>query len=179
MENDLQTKTGIRSHPALMAIFVSLLVLMQFGWSNVRGTGFERFFIDEITVKPAAWLIARLTSEIPVQAIGSHLNAPGGGINILNGCDGMDIVLLLVAAMLVAPIPAYQRLTGILAGSGLIYLCNQVRILALFYSCRTDKALFNLLHGLIAPVLLIFVASAFFVLWLGISNSKAKPAKAV
>ena len=166
MKKDLQDDTGLRSYLALMVIFVSLLVLMQFGWSNVRGTELERIFIDEITVKPAAWLIAHITPGISVHAIGSHLNAPGGGINILNGCDGMDVVLLLAAAMLVAPITIYQRVAGILTGSILVYLCNQLRILALFYSYRTDKSLFSLLHGTIAPILLIVIAAAFFVLWL-------------
>jgi exosortase family protein XrtM len=126
--------------------------------------------INEMTVKPAAWLIAHITPEVSVQAAGSRLVAPGGGINILNGCDGMDIVLLLIAAMLVAPIPVYWRISGMLAGSGLIYCCNQLRILALFYSYRTDKPLFSLLHGMVAPILLILVVTVFFVFWLWLRN---------
>jgi exosortase family protein XrtM len=127
-----------------------------------------------MTVKPSAWLIARITPDIAVHAIGSHLSAPGGGINILNGCDGMDVVLLLVAALLVAPIPVHCRLSGIFVGAGLIYLFNQARIIALFYSYRTDKSMFNILHGMIAPILLILIAGLFFVIWIGLNNRDLK-----
>lgn len=170
LKNDLHVNNGLRSPLVLMVLFVCLLLVMQIGWDYVRSDGLERLVIDEMTVKPAAWLIAQITPEVSVLAAGSRLVAPGGGINILNGCDGMDIVLLLIAAMLVAPIPVYWRLSGILTGSVLVYCCNQLRILALFYSYRTDKPLFSLLHGMVAPILLILVVTVFFVLWLWLYN---------
>ena len=170
LKDNLHSNNGLRSPLMLMVLFVCLLLVMQFGWNYVRSGGLERLLINEMTVKPAAWLIARITPEVSVQAAGSHLVAPGGGINILNGCDGMDVVFLLIAAMLVAPIPVYWRLSGMLTGSCLIYCCNQLRILALFYSYRTDKPLFSLLHGMVAPILLILVVAVFFVLWLWLHN---------
>lgn len=160
-----------------MVVFVTLLVLLQYLWGHARGTELERFFINEMTVKSSAWLISSITPDIAVQARGSHLNAPGGGINILNGCDGMDVVLLLAAAMLVAPIAVQWRVAGILSGGALIFLCNQLRILALFYSYRADRPLFSLIHGMVAPILLILIAAVFYVLWLGIFNNEPKPAK--
>jgi exosortase family protein XrtM len=153
-----------------MVLFVCLLLVMQIGWGYVRSEGLERVVVEEMTVKPAAWLIAHITPDVSIKASGSRLVAPGGGLNILNGCDGVDVVLLLIAAMLVAPIPVYWRLFGILTGGGVIYCCNQLRILALFYSFRTDKPLFSLLHGIVAPILLILVVTVFFVLWLWLHN---------
>jgi exosortase/archaeosortase family protein len=57
-------------------------------------------------------------------------------------------------------------LGGIINGSLLIYAVNELRILALFYAFRTDKALFQLLHGTIAPLILITIAGAFYYFWL-------------
>ena len=179
MGENLPQSIVSRSRFILMASFICLLVAMQFGWSQVRGTELERMIVDEMTAKPSAWLIARITPDIPVRAIGSRLIAPGGGVNILNGCDGTDIVLLLVAAMLVAPITPLQRLSGILIGSGLIYVCNQARIIALFYSYRADKPVFNLLHGLVTPILLILVATSFYILWLGIYHGEDSSQKSI
>jgi exosortase family protein XrtM len=177
LKNSLQSRPGLRAHPGLMLLFVLLLMAMQFGWGYVRGSQIEHLFIDELTVKPAAWLITLITPEIPVQATGNHLAAPGGGLNILNGCDGTDVMFMLVAALLVAPLPLQRRLAGILYGCGLIYICNQARILALFYSYRSDRSLFNLLHGLIAPMLLICIATVFFVLWFGMKDRSLKSAR--
>jgi exosortase/archaeosortase family protein len=179
LKNDLHSNNGLRSHIVLMVLFVCLLLVMQIGLDYVRSDGLERLVIDEMTVKPAAWLIAHITPGVSVEAAGSRLVAPGGGINILNGCDGMDVVLLLIAAMLVVPIPVYWRLSGILTGSGVIYCCNQLRILALFYSYRTDKPLFNLLHGMVAPILLILVVTVFLVLWLWLHNRSQQSETAI
>lgn len=166
-ESDVQPSSRSRSLLALTAIFIGLFAIMQLGWSNARSTWVERLVIDQITVKPAVWLITRITPEIPVQATGPHLKAPGGGINILNGCDGMEVIFLLAAAMLIAPIPVKWRLTGTVIGSVMVYVCNQGRILALFYSYRNDRPLFDLLHGMITPILMILIAAGFYVIWLG------------
>ena len=163
----LPSKTNSRSRLVLMINFVVLLLALQLGWNYARDTALERLFINEITVKPSAWMISHLTPDIPILAIGSHLGAPGGGINILNGCDGMEVVLLLVAAMLIAPISIQYRLLGILLGSCIIFVCNQARILAMFYSYRADKAIFNLLHSIVAPISLVLIAAVFYMLWLG------------
>ena len=150
-----------------LGMFLGSFLVMQTLYGMARGTWIERLSVDQMTVKPAAWLIDRLTPEVAVQAVGSRLKAPGGGINIINGCEGTEVVFLIVAAMLVAPISWRWRLLGMVAGSLLVFVTNQGRILALFYAYRADKPLFDLLHGIVAPVLLILVTIVFFVWWVG------------
>jgi exosortase/archaeosortase family protein len=146
--------------------FVALYAVMQFGWSSARDTWLERITIDEMTVKPAAWLINHITPEVMVQAAGTRLKAVGGGINILNGCEGLDVVFLLAAALLVAQLDMKWRLLGIGIGSIAMLSCNQLRILVMFYANRFDKAWFELFHGIIAPIALILIAAGFFMFWL-------------
>jgi exosortase family protein XrtM len=148
-------------------LFLGAFIAMQTLYGMARGTWIERLNVDELTVKPAAWLIDRLTPEVAVQAVGSRLRAPGGGINIINGCEGTEVVFLIVAAMLVAPMAWRWRLLGIVTGSLLVFISNQGRILSLFYAYRADKPLFDLLHGVVAPLLLVLVTILFFVWWLG------------
>lgn len=159
---------------ARIALFVGLYAVLQFGWNNARGSWLERVVIDELTVRPAAWLINQITPEIMVQAVGTRLKAAGGGINILNGCEGLDIVFLLTAAMLVAQLTMKWRLLGIGIGSIAILSCNQARILAMFYVNRSDKALFELLHGIVAPIALILLATGFFMFWLEYFGGRPK-----
>jgi exosortase family protein XrtM len=147
-------------------LFAGLFAAMQFGWNSARDTNLERVAIDDLTVSPAAWLINHITPEIMVQAVGTSLKATGGGINILNGCEGSEVVFLLAAAMMVAQLRMKWRLLGMLIGSIAILSCNQLRILALFYVSRSDKALFELIHGIVAPIALILIATGFFIFWL-------------
>lgn len=55
----------------------------------------------------------------------------------------MELVFLLIAGFVVAPLAGRSRILGVLAGIPLIYVLNQARILALFYSNRNDPDLFD------------------------------------
>lgn len=149
-----------------VVLFLTVFALLQWGWSEARGTWIERLIVDRMTVKTAAAVIATLDPATGVQAVGSRLKADGGGINILNGCEGIEVLFLLAGALLVAPLVWRMRLLGLVAGGGLVFVLNQVRVIALFYAFRSDRALFDTLHGVIAPLLLILATGAFFVVWL-------------
>jgi exosortase/archaeosortase family protein len=148
---------------AFLAIFAGLQSL----YGAAKGTWVERFVIDRATVKTAAWIIDKADPQVMVQPVGTRLRAPGGGINILNGCEGMDMLCLVIAAMLVAPLAWKAKLAGVVAGTCFIFVLNQARIVALFYSFRANTAVFEMLHGLVAPLILITAAGIFFTLWLG------------
>lgn len=150
-----------------MVAFLAVFVLLQSLYGQARGTWFERVLIDHLTVETAARLIETFTPEVGVVAVGSRLKAPGGGVNVLNGCEGTEAMFLLGAAMLVAPLALRWRLLGLL-GSGLfIFAVNQIRVLLLFYTFRADRPLFDVLHGFVAPLVLVVLAMMFFVAWTG------------
>jgi exosortase family protein XrtM len=146
--------------------FVLLFALLQLGWQSLRGTAVERFVIHDLTVQPAARLISLLTPAVHVQAVDFSLRAPGGGLNILNGCEGIEALFLLCAAFAVVPLPWRQRVTGLLLGSGVIFVVNQARILLLFYAYRASHDWFDPLHAMITPIAVILAVSAYFYAWL-------------
>jgi exosortase/archaeosortase family protein len=146
--------------------FFALFFAMQSWYASERGLWVEQLVIDQLTVEPAAWLINLLDPDVGVLAIGSKLRAPGGGINVLNGCEGTDVLFLLVAGLLISPLPWRARLAGALVGTALVFSLNQVRVVALFYAFRADRELFGVLHGLVTPVMLIAAMAVFYMLWL-------------
>jgi exosortase/archaeosortase family protein len=146
-------------------VFALVTALLQYGWKQARDTAFERAVIDVATVQTSAALIRQLTPEVQAQAVGPRIRAPGGGINILNGCEGTEALFLLVAAMAAHRASWRQRAVGLLAGTVVVFGLNQLRVLALFYSYRSDRALFDQLHGLVTPLLLICAAVALFAAW--------------
>ena len=149
-----------------LVIFIALFSGMQSGYSASKGGSVERAVIDIATVRTAAVLINLVTPQINVRAEGPRLKAAGGGLNVLNGCEGIDVAFLLIAAMLVAPLAWRWRLGGLLVGLPLVFMLNQARVLALFFAYRSDQAMFNLLHGAVAPLLLIVCVGGFFAIWL-------------
>jgi exosortase/archaeosortase family protein len=155
-----------------LVFFLAVFATLQGLYEAAKGSWVERLVIDHATVQTAAWLIDTVDPSVGVTPAGPRLRAPGGGINILNGCEGTEAVFLMIAAMLVAPLPLRARLGGLLAGTLVVFVLNQARVVALFYAFRSDKAVFDMLHGIVGPLLLIITAAAFFVIWL---NRYASP----
>jgi exosortase/archaeosortase family protein len=151
---------------ARMAAFLGAFTAQQLAWQGLRGGLVERLVIHWGTVRPAALWISLLTPATHVQAVGFSLLAPGGGLNILNGCEGLEALFLLSAAFLAVPFPIRLRVRGLLVGVLVVFAVNQLRILVLFYAYRTDPALFDPLHGTVTPIAVVLVVSAYFYAWL-------------
>jgi len=145
-------------------VFLLILATLQGGWSALRGSAAERAVIDLATVGTAVALVNRLTPEVAARAHGARIQAAGGGINVLNGCEGTEVLFLLWAALLAAPLSWQWRIQGAVLGAVWVFALNQVRLLALFYSYRSNRPMFDLLHGLVAPAVLV-AATLLFVAW--------------
>ncbi len=153
--NEANTTSQQRPVWLMVGLFILTVIILQWAWAQARGAAIERAVIDSATVGSAVLLINAITPEVQARAVGSRIKAPGGGINVLNGCEGTEVLFLFAAAMLAYPFSWRTRLTGLLTGTALIFVANQARLLALFYSYQSDRALFNQLHGLVMPLALI------------------------
>jgi exosortase/archaeosortase family protein len=140
--------------------------LLQQGWEAARGGPLEHFVIHEATVRPAALLIDLMTPGLHVAAIGYTLHSPGGGINVLNGCEGTEVWLLLAAAFAVAPLRVRARVLGAVLALPLVLLLNDLRLVGLFYALRFERDAYAALHGTVTPVLLVCAAAIYFHAWL-------------
>ena len=147
-------------------LFLAIFVLLQTCWNAASGTTIERLLIDQATVAAAAVWVRILTPDLDVIAVGTTLTAPGGGINVLKGCEGTEVVFLLLAAFAVAHMSWRARLTGMVVGTMLVYVLNQIRVIALFYAYRQDPVLFDQLHGTLGPLTMILLVGAYYFFWL-------------
>ena len=151
---------------AALSIFLLSFAVLQGLYSQHSGGALERFFVETLGSDPAVLLIQILTPEVHARADGARILATGGGISIRAGCEGSEVFFLLVSAFLTVPLPWRSRLAGLLAGALLVAALNQCRILALFYSFRANRELFDLLHTIVAPIVLIALTGLFFHAWL-------------
>lgn len=145
-----------------MAIFLGVFGILQWAWDEARETWVERLVIHQATVKPAAALVQVITPEANARPVAASIKAPGGGLNILNGCEGTEVMFLLVAAFAAVNLGWRQRLIGLALGLILVFALNQARILALFYAFRNERGLFDILHTTVLPAVLIAVVALYF-----------------
>jgi exosortase/archaeosortase family protein len=161
-----------------MAIgFLASIFILQWAWGLSRGSGLEHAVIDQATVGTAVALIRHLTPDVHALALGPRIKAIGGGINVHNGCEGTELLFLLIAALLAYPLRWRSRLIGLGMGIVFVFVLNQIRLLLLFYSYRTDKALFDQLHGLIAPLVLMMATLVYVTMVIKL-DARLEPAPA-
>jgi exosortase/archaeosortase family protein len=145
-----------------LAIFLGVFFVLQSLWGEARDTWIERIIIHDVTVKPATKLVRMLTPEVDAKPVAASIKAPGGGLNILNGCEGTEVMFLLIAAFAAVRMGWRRKLIGLGLGLGLVFVLNQARILALFYAFRNERALFDILHTAVLPAVLIAAIALYF-----------------
>jgi exosortase/archaeosortase family protein len=148
-----------------IAAFLATFALLQALWSWGRGGWLERLWIEDLTVRSAIAALGVLSPGINATASGSRIVAAGGGLNILQGCEGIEVVFMLIAAFAAFPAPLRVRLLGIGAGIVFIFVLNELRILALFYAFRSNRPVFDFLHTTGAPLVLVALTGLYFQTW--------------
>lgn len=154
----------------LLALFVFWVITLQWAWDSAKGTGVETFAIEKLTVPSAVCMINAITPNIDAQAIESRIVSRLGVINVLGGCDGTDLYFIVLAGVLSMPMAIGTRVLGAIIGVPLIFIANQARLLALFYSNAYDRQLFGELHGIVTPLVLMVVAIAFLAIMLRLDD---------
>ena len=149
-----------------LALFLLLFGAFYAALAQSWEHGLGQWIIDDATVAPAAWAARLLSGDPTVVAEGSHLRSAQASINVLFGCEGSDVLMLLAAALLVTPVAWRKRFLGVLAGMACVFLLNQARVLALFFCLRAHNGWFGSVHGLVAPLAMVVLVVAFFLAWM-------------
>jgi exosortase H (IPTLxxWG-CTERM-specific) len=127
--------------------------------------------VNDHVVVPFTGLIVRVSAAVlrglgePTQASGTLLASPAFAVDVKNGCNGVEAMLLLVAAMLAFPASARQRLVGLAAGVAAVQIANLARVVSLFWLGVHHRAVFELFHAAVWQTALILLSVVLFVLW--------------
>jgi exosortase family protein XrtM len=157
----------MQATPLRFAIaFLALSLLLIGGFEALRGSAVERFLVETLILKPTTALIDLLTPAEHVQLIGRKLVcAHGPTLNVTRGCEGIEMFLLLFAAVLAFPASGRLRLQGLLWGSLLAYALSIIRLMLLHYVLVQSPALWQALHGLVLPLGPIVLLGLYFLHW--------------
>ena len=146
--------------------FVAAFTLLLGAFEASRGTAFERLVVESLMLAPTASLINAVTPNEHVELAGRTLVSPGGAnLRVTRGCEGVEILLLLVAAMFAFPASLERRVRGLIVGSILAYALSIFRLMSLHYILRYNPVLWEALHGLVLPLGPIVLLSLYFLRW--------------
>lgn len=101
----------------------------------------------------------------PVTVTGTTIASRQFAVDVENGCNGVEAMLLLVAAIFAFPATWPSRVAGILAGSISVQVLNFVRIVSLYLLGRYYPKFFQIFHTGVWQILIILISVGIFVLW--------------
>lgn len=160
----------MRGTPLFVARFTVILLVSFF----IMTSGpFDRHFVTPVTALLAqvSGVVLRGLGEHPI-ITGTSIESQRFSVNILNGCNGMEAILVIVASMFAYPGSMVSRLIGVLTGSVALELLNLVRIVSLFLLGSYHRAIFDLFHSAVWQVLIILASLGIFLLWIDLVSAK-------
>jgi exosortase/archaeosortase family protein len=113
---------------------------------------------------------------------GEHAVAAGSDITgtvslrIVIGCDGIEGLIPVIAALCAFPMPHLRKWLGLGIGTLVIYVANLLRVLVLYYSPKSYPGAFSFLHMYAGQAYIIFIGFLFILTWLGRSSENHEEA---
>ena len=136
----------------------------------------ERF--SRILVRISGWLVMLCGGHASVED--DVLRSAGGfGVAMKDGCNGINVMILLWSAMLAFPASWSSRGLGLLAGSLVLQVLNMIRFISLFYLGQYSMSWFDFAHGYLWESMLILDTMVLFGLWVGHASKSRRPANAI
>jgi exosortase family protein XrtM len=156
--------------------FVIIFALLTGAFEASRGTAFEQFIVEKAILVPTTTLINTLTPQEHVTLIGRTIaSRDGSGLRVTRGCEGIEMFLLLIAAILAFPASLRRRVQGFLAGSILAYVLSLIRLMLLHYILRYSPNAWQALHGLVLPLGPVVIMVLYFLHWSGPEQAHNAP----
>lgn len=151
--------------------FVLVFFVLAAAFEASRGSRVEHFVVVDLILVPTTDLINVVTPRDPVELTGRTFVTPTTRMHVTRGCEGIELFLLLAAALAAFPARLMHKAGGLLVGSVLAYVLSVTRLMVLDYTLRYVPRGWEAMHGLIMPLVPVIVMALYFLRWTGKSNA--------
>lgn len=140
--------------------------------------------VNDAVIVPFTAAVARVSAAIlrslgePASVVGTEIRSSEFGINIENGCNGIETALMFVSAVLAFPASWRRRIAGLLLGLVAIELLNLVRVVTLFWIGRHRPTVFTSSHTVLWQSGVVLFGVLLFLFWASRQTPLARPAEA-
>jgi exosortase H (IPTLxxWG-CTERM-specific) len=128
-------------------------------------------WVNDHVIEPFTAGIARV-SGLTLGLLGQDISMQGTilrgrrfAVNIRNGCNGVEAMLIFLAAVLAFPASWRAKLLGLAVGAVAIQAINLVRVVALYLTGVYFPAWFNASHTVVWQTVVILFSVLLWILW--------------
>jgi exosortase/archaeosortase family protein len=150
--------------------FLGVFAVLVSAFEASRGTPFERLVVEDLILVPTAGLSNALWPADHIALRGRTLRSGTTGLRVIRGCEGVEMFLLLTAAIVAFPSSAKRRLQGLAVGFAVAYILSVLRLMALLYTIRHAPAAWESLHGLVLPLAPVLAIGWYFLRWSALAS---------
>ncbi|MES1242638.1 MAG: exosortase H [Acidobacteriota bacterium] len=135
-------------------------------------------WVNDHVIEPFTGGVARVSGATldllgqDVRMQGTIIRSGKFAVNIRNGCNGVEAMLIFLAAVLAFPAPWRARLLGLAIGAVAIQAVNLVRVVALFLTGAYFPSWFDASHTVVWQTVVILFSVLLWILW---ANRLAAP----
>jgi exosortase H (IPTLxxWG-CTERM-specific) len=139
-------------------------------------------WVNAHVIEPFTGGIARVSGATldllgqDVRMQGTIIRGSRFAVNIRNGCNGVEAMLIFLAAVLAFPAPWRARLLGLAVGVVAIQLVNLIRVVALYLTGAYFPALFDASHTVVWQTIVILFSVLLWILWANRLGAPRQPA---
>ncbi len=140
----------------------------------ILGVGFTLLSLNSINdhvIEPFTAGVARV-SGVALNLIGQDIEMQGTvirnprfGVNIENGCNGVETMIIFLAAVLAFPASWKSRAVGLALGLVAIQFVNLVRVVALFLTGAYFPKFFDSSHTVVWQTIVILFGVFLWIFW--------------
>lgn len=137
-------------------------------------------WVNDHVIEPFTGGIAKVSGATldllgqDVRMQGTIIRGRKFAVNIRNGCNGVEAMLIFLAAVLAFPAPWRARLLGLALGAVAIQAVNLVRVVALYLTGAYFPSWFDASHTVIWQTVVILFSVLLWILW---ANRLAAPTR--
>ena len=159
--------------------FLTLFLVLLAGGFTVISLN----WVNDHAVEPFTAGVARASGAVlnllgqDVTMQGTVIRGPRFAVNIRNGCNGIEAMLIFLAAVLAFPASWKSRLIGLGLGILTIQIVNLVRVVALFLTGVYFPRFFDSSHTVIWQTIVILFGVLLWIFWANRFAIPAAPAE--
>jgi len=140
----------------------------------------------ELRIRDLTYAITAMSGAIiqlaggRVGVAGNVMAGPRAGftMRVMEGCNGVEVVVLLWSAMLAWPAGRVAKIKGMVLGALIVQAANTLRIISLFYLGQWNQNWFEWMHLYVWQILIMILGLAVFSVWIRGTPEIATPGPA-
>jgi exosortase H (IPTLxxWG-CTERM-specific) len=153
----------------MVRFLVTFVVLVLVLFAAELSSPAQKYFVlpwTDMLTRAAAFVLQTFDNSVISQGKLLASTRTNFGVTVEAGCNGVEALIILVAAMVAFPAPWKHRIIGILVGALTVQTLNLLRVISLFYIGQWNMAVFEWMHLYAWQALIMLDVLVVWVLWI-------------